>query len=51
MPNKTAQLMVGPLLGLGVFLFSRGVRKDAFRNFFGAENILWQQVEAEIKER
>jgi hypothetical protein len=25
--------------------------KDVFRNFFGAENILRQQVEAEIKER
>jgi hypothetical protein len=41
--------MVGPLLMRGVFFFNRGVGKDVFRNFFGAENILQQQVEAESK--
>jgi hypothetical protein len=51
MPNATAQLMVGPLLMRGVLFFSRGVRKDVFRNFFSAKNILQQQVETEIKER
>jgi hypothetical protein len=51
MPNATTQLVVGPLLRRGVFFFSRGVGKDVFRNFFGTENILQQQVKAEIKER
>jgi hypothetical protein len=51
MPNATTQLMVGPLPMRDVFFFSRGVGKDVFRNFFGAEDILRQQVEAEIKER
>jgi hypothetical protein len=49
MPNAAAQLVVDPLLRRGIFFCSRGVGKDVFRNFFGAENILRQQVEAEIK--
>jgi hypothetical protein len=51
MPNAMTQLVVGHLLSRGVFYFSRGVGKDVFRNFFGAENILRQQVEAEIKKK
>jgi hypothetical protein len=51
MPNATTQLVIGPLLRRGVFFFIRGVGKDVFRNFFGTENILRQQVKAEIKER
>jgi hypothetical protein len=51
MPNARTQLVVDPLLRRGVFFFNRGVGKDVFRNFFGAENIFRQQVEAEIKER
>jgi hypothetical protein len=50
MSNATAQLMVGPLLMRSVFFFSRGVGADVLRNFFSAENVLRQQVEAEIKE-
>jgi hypothetical protein len=46
MPNVTAQLMVGPMLMRNIFFFSRGVRADVLRNFFSAENVLWQQVEA-----
>jgi hypothetical protein len=42
--------MVGPLLMRSVFFFSRGVGADVLRNFFSAENVLQQQVEAEIKE-
>jgi hypothetical protein len=42
--------MVGPLLMRSVFFFSRGVEADVLRNFFSAENVLRQQVEAEIKE-
>jgi hypothetical protein len=51
MSNATAQLMVGPLLVRSFFFFSRGVRADVLRNFFGAKNVLRQQVEAEIRER
>jgi hypothetical protein len=51
MPNATTQLMVDLLLMRGVFFFSRGVRADVLRNFFSAENVLRQQVEAKIKER
>jgi hypothetical protein len=51
MPNAMAQLMVGPLLMRSVFFLSRGVGVDVLRNFFSAENVLRQQVEAEIKER
>jgi hypothetical protein len=43
--------VVGPLFRRGVFFFSRGVEKDVLRDFFGAENILRQQVEVEIRER
>jgi hypothetical protein len=50
MPNATAQLMVGPLLMRSVFFFNRGVGADVLRNFFSAEDVLRQQVEAEIKE-
>jgi arginine exporter protein ArgO len=43
--------MVGPLLMRSVFFFfSLGVGADVLRNFFSAENVLRQQVEAEIKE-
>jgi hypothetical protein len=51
MPNATAQLMIGPLLVRGIFFFSRGVGKDVFWYFFGPENILQRQAEAEIRER
>jgi hypothetical protein len=51
MLNAMKQLMVGPLLMHGVFFFSRGIEVDVLGNFFGAENVLQQQVEAEIKER
>jgi hypothetical protein len=51
MPNATAQLMVDPLLVRCVFFFSRGVGVDVLRDLLGAENVLQQQVEAEIKER
>jgi hypothetical protein len=51
MSNATTQLMVDLLLMCGVFFFSRGVRADVLRNFFSAENVLRQQVEAKIKER
>jgi hypothetical protein len=43
--------MVGSLFMRNVFFFSRGVGTDVLRNFFSAENVLGQQVEAEIKER
>jgi hypothetical protein len=49
--NATAQLMVGPLLMCSVFFLSRGVGADVLKNFISAENVLRQQVEAEIKER
>jgi hypothetical protein len=42
--------MVGPLLMRSAF-FSLAVGVDVLRNFFNAENVLRQQVEAEIKER
>jgi hypothetical protein len=51
MSNATTQLIVGLLLVCGIFFFSWGVGKDVLRYFFGAENILRQQVEAEIRER
>jgi hypothetical protein len=35
----------------GVLFFSRGVRADVHGDFFSTEDILWQQAEAEIKER
>jgi hypothetical protein len=34
-----------------VFFFSRGIGADVIREFFSTENVLRQQVEAEIKER
>jgi hypothetical protein len=43
--------MVGPLLMRGLFFFSRGVGADVLRDLFSVENVLQQQVEAEIKER
>jgi hypothetical protein len=43
--------MVGPLLMRSVFFFSRGVGVDVLRNFFSAEYVIRQQVEAGIKER
>jgi hypothetical protein len=51
MSNAMTQLMVGPLLMRSVFFFSRGVGADVLWEFFSAENVLRQQVEAEIKER
>jgi hypothetical protein len=51
MQNATAQLMVGILLVRGVFFFSRGIGADVLRDFFSTEDVLRQQVEAEIKER
>jgi hypothetical protein len=48
-PDATVQLVVGLLLMRGVLFFSRGVGKDVLRNFFSTENILQQQVEAEMK--
>jgi hypothetical protein len=50
-PNATAQLMVGSLLVRSVFFFSRRVGVDVFRNFFSAEDVFRQQVEAGIKEK
>jgi arginine exporter protein ArgO len=50
-PNATTQFMVGPLLMRSAFFFSLAVGVDVLRNFFNAENVLRQQVEAEIKER
>jgi hypothetical protein len=50
MPNATAQLMVDPLLMRSVFFLIQGVGV-VLRNFFGAENVLRQQVEAEINRR
>jgi hypothetical protein len=52
MPNATTQLMVGSLLMRSIFFFfSRGVGADVLRDFFSAEDVLRQQVEAEIMER
>jgi hypothetical protein len=51
MLNVTTQLMVGPLLMRSVVFFSQGVGADVLWDFFSAENVLRQQVEAEIKER
>jgi hypothetical protein len=50
-PNATAQLMVDSLLMRGVFFFSRRAGADVLWDFFSAENVFWQQVGAEIKER
>jgi hypothetical protein len=44
-------LVVGPLFRRGVFFFGRGIGNDVLRDLFGADNILWQQVETEIRER
>jgi hypothetical protein len=43
--------MVSPLLMRSVFFFTRGIGADVLRKFFSTENVLRQQIEAEIKGR
>jgi hypothetical protein len=51
MPDATAQLVIGLLFWRGVFFFSRGIREDILGNLFSSKDFLWEQVEAENKER
>jgi hypothetical protein len=46
-PNTTAQLMAGSLLGRGILCFKRRIRGDVLRHVFGPNDFLRKQIRAE----
>jgi hypothetical protein len=44
MLNATAQLMVDPLLGCGVFFFRGGIGEDVLGNLFSSKDFFREQV-------
>jgi hypothetical protein len=46
-PNATAQLMAGSLLGRGILCFKGRIRGDVLRHVFGPDDFLRKQIKAE----
>jgi hypothetical protein len=46
-PNTTAQLMAGSLLGRRILCFKGRIRGDVLRHVFGPDDFLRKQIKAE----